>query len=341
LKKLTFALFLLTILSAGSWFLLKYAPEKIPFLNKSANTPAQTTASPTPAEYNAWRDSLDRIDLLVRTEQDPRVLRLQKEQQKYFWNKLKSARAAIVIPPPVSTEQTVKVSSDPQAEGLVKFLSRILTIAAIVLALIIVLLLLMLKRKNTRLTRHLSSLQEDERFKGSRAGMLDSEPTRAPIRKAKSARTPSPNSLPDTANLDLSALATQIVAGARRNPQTSTNPTPAPDSRQTLPPLRPTAKQRVTHALKGLADALSTLKSEGPVVSANDNGKPRVKSQNHLRPTQASQVLAPTRYEREREENTEIIKLARRGFTSSEIARRLRVPQDQVETVIRMQRDRE
>ena len=50
-------------------------------------------------------------------------------------------------------------------------------------------------------------------------------------------------------------------------------------------------------------------------------------------------ILKPTRFEEEDAQRGDILKLARRGFTSSEIARRLKVPQDQVEVVIRMQRD--
>jgi len=51
------------------------------------------------------------------------------------------------------------------------------------------------------------------------------------------------------------------------------------------------------------------------------------------------EVFQPTRFDREREQREDILKLSRRGYTSSEISRRLRIPQDQVEIIIRMQRD--
>jgi DNA-binding NarL/FixJ family response regulator len=110
--------------------------------------------------------------------------------------------------------------------------------------------------------------------------------------------------------------------------------------------LRPTARQRITSALHGLAETLSQLKSDNPNNATErqqgtrqEHDKARVRSQNIIRNTQTQPILTTSRFEKEREENTEILKLARRGFTSSEIARRLRVAQDQVETVIRLHRE--
>lgn len=45
-------------------------------------------------------------------------------------------------------------------------------------------------------------------------------------------------------------------------------------------------------------------------------------------------------FEREEQQKAEVIKLARRGFTSSEISRRLRLSQDQVEILIRLKREK-
>lgn len=318
MKKLTTLLLLLTLLSAGAWVTLKYSPQSIPFL-KAKPKPEAVVASVTPEEYNAWRDSLDRIDLLVRAEQDPRVQRLYKDRQQYFWNKLKSAREQLVIADSLSTSH---MATQAPHGDLVEWLSKILTYVAVGLLVLILILLLVLRKRRATLTRHLDELQEDDRFQGARSGASIEEPTRIPLRRPNpAAYTSSPNTLPDTASLDLTVLAQ-----------------PRKDAG---PQLRPTAKQRVTQALTGLAEALSALRSEtkdSPQASKTNREKPMVKSQNQVRPTQA-QVLAPTRFEREREENTEIVKLARRGFTSSEIARRLRVPQDQVETVIRLQRE--
>ena len=372
--------------------MLRFAPNKvpwerlsldnIPFLSKQDSKPAaaQQTAA-TSAEYLQWRDSLDRVDLLIRTEQDPHLLSLYKVRQLYFWKQLEATRS--MLQPIVAessaeasatTEATTSVqtvSSDPQAQGLIKFLSKVLTITAVVLLILILVLFALLKRKRNQLTKQLEALQEDTRFQGSRAGVLDSEPTRVPMRKATQAYRSSPNAIPDTAALDLAALAQRITANARQTQaqpaQAQVPPTPERAPKRRVPgatadgseshnsheshssPLRPTARQRVTTALKGLAEALSTLKSEEPRVSAEaiKNSKPRVRSQNTkatqdipaIPPKDAPKVMQPSRYDREREENAEIVKLSRRGFTSSEIARRLRVPQDQVETVIRMHRE--
>lgn len=300
---------------------------------KPAPEPLSSKASP--AEYLSWRDSLDRIDLQVRTEQDPRILRTLKDRQQYFWKKLQSARQAIPSPAPEPVvAPAAKIAKPGPDEDLVKFLSKVLTITAAVLVILIGVLLFFLKRRREVLTRHLEAIREDDRFQGARAGMLDVEPQKHANRIPKSTRTSSPNSLPDTAALNLGQLAATLAP-------------PELHASREGSPLRPTAKQRVTTALKGLAEALSALKEEGTPtgtkqdVARADQEKSRVRSPNILRPTVASQVLAPSRFEREQEENSEVLKLARRGFTSSEIARRLRIPQDQVETVVRMHRDGE
>jgi hypothetical protein len=46
-----------------------------------------------------------------------------------------------------------------------------------------------------------------------------------------------------------------------------------------------------------------------------------------------------TRFDKERTDKEKVLQLMRRGYPSSEIARRTQLPQDQVETVIRVKRD--
>jgi len=333
LKKLTILLLLLTVLSGGAWLLLKYSPASLSFLQTKAPAPQIQVAKASPSEYLQWRDSLDQMDLLIRTEQDPLLLKTHKERQRYFWNKLQSVRNTLVT---VDSTQTNKATTSPTDDGLVKFLSKVLTATALILLALILLLLMLLRRKKVALTKHLDALKEDQRFQGNRSGEVNDDSTpRAPIRRAPrvaAAYAASPNRMPETSSLDLSP-----------------NEPAMPDAMESRAgaALRPTARQRVTHALRGLAEALNALKSETGDGTPNpttqdptrgDATRAKVRSQNG-RSTQASQVLAPTRYEREREENAEIVKLSRRGFTPSEIARRLRVPQDQVETVVRMSRD--
>jgi hypothetical protein len=52
-------------------------------------------------------------------------------------------------------------------------------------------------------------------------------------------------------------------------------------------------------------------------------------------------VMPPTtEVERVERRKDEVLKLARKGMTSSEISRRLRISQDQVEVIIRMRREK-
>jgi len=332
--------------------MLRFRPDtiaKVPFLAQYVQQfkPVTPVYAPSPVEYLSWRDSLDRIDLQIRAEQDPLLQRSLKERQKYFWNRLNSARATIIPLPADPVIQTVNASHTPAADNLVRYLGKVLTIAAVVLGAVILFLLYLLRRKRSALTKHLTALQEDDRFSGARSGMVDPDKPRTPLKMPSTKHRPSPNSFPATGPLDLNALAQQITAQAQarktQGNKTVKSPPPAHPQQDGSYVLRPTARQRVTSALKGLADTLNQLKSDNPDNATtrqqgtrSERDKARVPSQNIIRNTQAQQIFAPTRFEKEREDNTEILKLARRGFTSSEIARRLRVAQDQVETVIRL-----
>ncbi len=347
LKKLTVLLIILTAILGGAWLALRFAPDavsKLPFLqSKQREEQASTPTQATPSDYLSWRDSLDAIDLRVRTEQDPRILRALKDRQQYYWQKLQSARQSIPLPTPTPAASQDKPTTISVSDaGFVKFLSKVLTITAVVLVVLIGILLFFLKRRRDILTQHLEAIREDDRFQGARSGVLEMEPQRLVTKFPKNTRINSPNVIPDTRALDLGELAATLAAQQQAK-------TSAPTSTREGSPLRPTAKQRVTTALKGLAEALSALKEEsGTTPGANKQEdtragaeKAKVRSPNMVRPTVANQVLAPTKFEKEQEEISDILKLARRGFTSSEIARRLRIPQDQVETVVRMHRESE
>lgn len=61
------------------------------------------------------------------------------------------------------------------------------------------------------------------------------------------------------------------------------------------------------------------------------------------RPPVNSEEIFPStlnRFDQEDKQKSDVIKLARRGYTSSEIARRLKLSQDQVEFIIRLQREK-
>jgi len=318
LKKITLILVFLILLSAGAWIFLRFAPPQL-FRDVSFSTSVPTAETPSKdsaliTQYQQWRDSIDALDLAIRAETDPRMIKLHKERQQYFWRKLNLARRSLPISRDSQESAQSQQARSENTQDLIRLLSRVLSITAAILVFLIIILLILLKRKKDALTRQLASLQEDERFKAPRSGFAakdshEEQDLTAPIavqsprRRAEKTSRPSPNTIPPTGAI----------------------------------PNRPTARQRVTNALKGLAEALATLKDDHTPPLSRDQNK--VRSQNSASPIPDPSVLQPSRYDREQEIKSEILRLTRRGFTSSEIARRLRVPQDQVETVIRLQRD--
>lgn len=354
LKILTYLLVLLILLSGAFYGVVRFKPEWNPLQNLSFGGPKVVSMkAASPEDYQSLRDSIDMLDLAIRTETDPRMLKGLKDRQEYFWERLSSTRASLTPPPATDPVKTVE-TEEQEFGGLMQTLTKVLVATAGVLLLVIGILVVMLRRRKNEVTRKLEALKSDDRFKSPRGGFQESnDPTLVrPRRRAdgnQDATLPGSN-LPNVQPRNPTMPMPQATAAYQAM---STASQPEYDhtvlATQTSG-LRPTARQRVTNAIKGLAEALAALKA--PVADPDRLTRPRVRvtSQNSTRYTQSMDStrfdglpdphpLEATRFDREREEKGDIVKLARRGYTSSEIARRLRIPQDQVETVIRLQRE--
>jgi len=99
------------------------------------------------------------------------------------------------------------------------------------------------------------------------------------------------------------------------------------------PQLRPTAKERITSAMQSLSDVLRAPRG----VTRDRTMKIRAQSHNMTGdPTlQTKTPLKTSRFDREFTEKTKIMQMSRRGFPASAIASQLKIPQDQVEAVIK------
>lgn len=320
------------MLSGAFYGVVRFKPEWNPLLNRGFGGPRVVAMqSVSASEYLALRDSIDALDLSIRTETDPRRLKALKDQQEYFWKKLSTTRQQLASTPASNTD-----SEDQEVGGLIQTLTRVLIGTAVVLLMAILGLMLLLRHRKAEVTRKLEALKSDDRFKSPRGGFQEgADPTLVrPRRRSDGGLDPTyPGMAAGLPNVQ-----------PRESSPTAAQPT-LPDqtvlATQTAN-LRPTARQRVTNAIKGLAEALAALKTPGntPPSERLTRARVRVTSQNSTRyDFPDPHPLEATRFDREREEKGDIVKLARRGYTSSEIARRLRVPQDQVETVIRLQRE--
>jgi len=362
LKILTYLLVFLLVLSGAFYGIVRFKPEWNPLRGFSFGGP-EVVAMKTvdPADYQSLRDSIDALDLLIRAESDPTRLKGFKDRQEYFWQRLVATRAALTPPTPQPGALPVSSPQNDEQEfgGLVQILTKVLIGTAAVLGTIILVLAIMLRRRKAEVTRKLEALKSDDRFKSPRGGFQEAaDPTLVrPRRRAdgQDATLPGATSLPNVQPRSTPAPGPTTTAQPAI-PPTSFGPIDANSefdhtvlATQTAN-LRPTARQRVTNAIKGLAEALAALKTPTAAPERATRTRLRVTSQNSTRYTQGMEPtrfeglpdphpLEATRFDREREEKGDIVKLARRGYTSSEIARRLRIAQDQVETVIRLQRE--
>lgn len=365
LKILTYLLVLLIVLSGAFYGVVRFKPEWNPVPGLLGGPKVVAMKPVEPSEYQALRDSIDALDMAIRTESDANALLGLKDRQTYFRKKVESMRIALSVPPsqPATASLAEPLSREKDEEefgGLVRTLTKVLAATAGVLVLAIVILLVMLRRRRNEVTRKLEALKTEDRFKSPRGGFQQSaDPTLVRPRRrsegadptmmsAPSAGTGLPNVQPRRAESAMPPMSTPSVTAPRSILGADEEFDQTVLATQT-PNLRPTARQRVTNAIRGLAEALAALKT--PTATAESSrSRARVTSQNSTRYTQSMDTtrmgglpdphpLEATRFDREREEKGDIVKLARRGYTSSEIARRLRIPQDQVETVIRLQRE--
>ncbi len=99
------------------------------------------------------------------------------------------------------------------------------------------------------------------------------------------------------------------------------------------PQLRPTARERITSAIQSLSDVLRAPRG----LSRDRTMKLRAQSHNVTgNPNlQGSNPLEASRFDKELTEKSKILQMSRRGFPASAIASQLKIPQEQVEAVIK------
>ncbi|MDR1760017.1 MAG: hypothetical protein LBR60_05765 [Fibrobacter sp.] len=221
----------------------------------------------------------------------------------------------------------------------------IVTLLTIVLLGLIVLIF---RKRRDGITRQMEAIKEEQRFKAPKGGFQDDsefQKTRARVRRSivdeavtiaeSEGRVPAEKTVPKD-------FLFEDENGIPENKIISESP-------GEKPPLRPTARERITSAMQSLSDVL--LRTPKGITRANNAVKPRVQSRNTLQttlfpsnemPEEDSAMPSPlemTRFDKEREDCEKILQMRRRGYTSSEIARRMQMDQEQVETMIRLKRD--
>ncbi|MDR1812263.1 MAG: helix-turn-helix domain containing protein [Candidatus Fibromonas sp.] len=314
MKKIITIILALIALCLGFYALVHFAglnPDE--FFQKSSGK-AEFQGTVNPEKMQQLRDSLDNIYIAIHYETDERLLKNLKETQKNLWERIASARNAI---DKADAPKSIKEEESDLVDALIKGIS---VTAAILLAIIILLIIKITRRSKEveKVTERLKNLQTEPMPPPPLEGL---DPT------VFSTRFPRPP-LPQVKPIE----------------QSETPLPPAPEP----PKMRKTTKQRVTEAVQKMVAALDSLRKYGNTVktTAADGSiaGERLTKTNIRVPSPNSTRISPpvdeTTYDRRAREKKQILDYAKQGRTPSEIAKWLNLPRDQVETVIRLARER-
>jgi hypothetical protein len=199
-------------------------------------------------------------------------------------------------------------------------------VAAIILCIILLFAVLAHRKKVLTMKMEAIKAAEEQRFKEPKGG-LDDETIARPRPQKRSIIDEVSEFAEREKQQELPKMAFEDENGVPENKIMTT------DLDAPRPQLRPTAKERITSAMQSLSDVLRSPRG----VTRDRTMKIRAQSHNMTGdPTlQAKSPLKTSRFDRELTEKTKIMQMSRRGFPASAIASQLKIPQDQVEAVIK------
>ncbi|MBQ3721287.1 MAG: hypothetical protein II850_09960 [Fibrobacter sp.] len=267
--------------------------------------------------YLEARSRIDSLQVALFEAQGNPDLQLSiRTELEQSWESLGDMRTA---PVPVAAENPLGVSSETMlwiAGG----------VAAIILCVILLVAVLAHRKKVLTMKMEAIKAAEEQRFKEPKGG-LDDETIARPRPQKRSIIDEVSEFAEREKQQELPKMAFEDENGVPENKIMTT------DLDAPRPQLRPTAKERITSAMQSLSDVLRSPRG----VTRDRTMKIRAQSHNMTGdPTlQAKSPLKTSRFDRELTEKTKIMQMSRRGFPASAIASQLKIPQDQVEAVIK------
>ncbi len=196
-------------------------------------------------------------------------------------------------------------------------------VGGVLAVLVCIILLAALSHRKKVLTQRMEALKAENRFREPKNG-FENDPTIAPRPRAPK------HSIIDEADEFAEAKETKVsFEDENGNPE---NKVLISDLGK-RPQLRPTAKERITSAIQSLSDVLRAPRG----LSRDRTMKLRAQSHNVTGDPnlQGSNPLETSRFDKELTEKSKILQMSRRGFPASAIATQLKIPQEQVEAVIK------
>lgn len=212
--------------------------------------------------------------------------------------------------------------SDKTVAGISKS-ALVWVVGGVLAVLICIILLAALSHRKKVLTQRMEALKAENRFREPKNG-FENDPTIAPRPRALK------HSIIEEADEFAEAKETKVsFEDENGNPE---NKVLISDLGK-RPQLRPTARERITSAIQSLSDVLRAPRG----LSRDRTMKLRAQSHNVTgNPNlQGSNPLETSRFDKELTEKSKILQMSRRGFPASAIATQLKIPQEQVEAVIK------
>ena len=289
----------------GFYALVRFAGLDPDELFQKSDGKTEIYGAVNPERLQQLYDSLEHINFAIGKETDERMLKNLKDAQKNLWERILSTRNAI------SKAEVPKSIKEEESDLMDSLIKGIAAAAAILLTIIIFLIIKIMRRSKEveKVTERLKNLQTE------------------------------PLPPPPLGGIDPTLFQTRFSQLPKVKPvETSSTKVTEP------PAMRKTAKQRVTEAVEKMRQALDSLRKNSTVKTpiATDDSltktKIRVPSLNNTRI--GGMPADETTYDRRLREKKQILDWARQGRTPSEISKWTGLPRDQIETIIRLARER-
>lgn len=310
MKKLVVPL-ILTFLIAGLLFYLKSDPKA-----NSGNLDA--------ALYLETRSKIDSLQVeLWNQNKNPEKRAQILSQLDLAWDENQRLKSPIPVSSSESEEKTASIDLQ---------IGMWFTITFVVIICILGMVVLLLKKKRDAITRQMEQIRAEQRFKAPKGGFQE-DPTFLNRTRVRRSIIDDAKAFAEEEKQKMSEVSPNDIAFEDENglPENKIMAY-GPDDK---PALRPTAKERITTAMQSLSDALVRPKG----MTREKTMRVRAQSRNTLNGSSGNNPLDITRFDQERSDKERVLQLMRRGYTNSEIARRMQISQEQVDTIIREIRD--
>jgi hypothetical protein len=265
--------------------------------------------------YLQARSKIDSLEVALWEAHDNADAQLAiRNDLEIAWQDLNALR--------VKTPEGESQESDKAIAGISKS-ALVWVVGGVLAVLVCIILLAALSHRKKVLPQRMEALKAENRFREPKNG-FENDPTIAPRPRAPK------HSIIDEADEFAEAKETKVsFEDENGNPE---NKVLISDLGK-RPQLRPTARERITSAIQSLSDVLRAPRG----LSRDRTMKLRAQSHNVTgNPNlQGSNPLETSRFDKELTEKSKILQMSRRGFPASAIATQLKIPQEQVEAVIK------